>query len=303
MKPNVLLATSIGLGKEYTLDFLPRVLADLESLGDVLITIDSNVEVSFNALNLMGSNVTVNTLTKGRMADDTIRAGRISRVRQDATAYFKAHPEYTHLYFHDCDMIPPNNIIAKLLETREDFVGALYIMRGQTTPSLAMLGEKGGTYADMSVLDIGSESTLNVYAVGTGSMLLSRVVCDAIDFRNPSFFKDELQLGEDFQFCADWKELDPKNTVKCLLLPKGIWHVDGEKSARCNVAEEQMTARYIGLSAQVRTMHGIWDTNKWRTIGDYEASMLGVSFETKVQRALVVETASTSSVMSRKGNE
>jgi hypothetical protein len=131
LAPSVLLATSFGPGKSYAVPLLAGVLPRL---------------FSFNANHLRGALVTFDgidpvpvsdsaALTVQRLSAASAPAcihGRLARMRESQRRFFLSRPSYSHLYWHDSDMVPPEDIVARLLEINAPVASGIYNVRAAT---------------------------------------------------------------------------------------------------------------------------------------------------------------------------
>lgn len=191
MKTKVLVATSLCAGKEYCLPFLPRVLQSLGGdCGYSYIALDGD-DAPFSPV-LQSPWINIEKLPTWDGPED--RSARLARMREATRQYFLAG-DWTHLYWHDCDMIPPVDILPRLL-AREGMraQSGLYLLRGVEQP-YAACKVPGAPY-------LGWLPTPTCFAVdgcGMGCMLVSRDLLEATPFCYTG------AMGEDYQWCADAK--------------------------------------------------------------------------------------------------
>jgi GT2 family glycosyltransferase len=130
----------------------------------------------------------------------------ISNNRNKIVADFLARKEYDYLLMIDDDVIPPKNIL-NLADFQKDIISALTFMYQQNAVvPLTLKRNKEGTYG---VADFrGYEGLMEVDTVGTGCVMLSRKVLEAIKAPfNDVFDEDGIRkYGLDIAFGRRAKE-------------------------------------------------------------------------------------------------
>jgi hypothetical protein len=148
------------------------------------------------------------------------------------TAWYDAHPEFSHLLFVDSDMGFPHELIKDMLWFDKPVTGCLYARR-HTTPSIVGTLAEGHGTKDLAYGFMPSEG------IGTGVMLIKREVITELLEKMPKLSKpiqaslagasegmnltriihafdkiknDEYQLSEDMSFCR-----------RCVALGIQIW--------------------------------------------------------------------------------
>jgi hypothetical protein len=245
MGAKVMVATSVGPGKEYAYPFLWKTMEALAGKGKCdYLTVFDGVELP--------PGVPGYRFKMDPAPDDMPKVDRISRVREATRIWFLDHPEYSHLYFHDCDVIPPLDIIPRLLMEPGQIASGLCPLRGW--------GDIGVPIVSLS-LD-GREAEMfgvqhlqgDVVAVGMACCLIERSVLERTPFRQGEALGG---VSEDFKFCLDagqncgaFISLDP--SCAC-------WHVDHNGLAgRLTVGEKEFGAVYEDSPAFVNNKFGAW---------------------------------------------
>lgn len=215
----LLIATSVGPGKEYVRGLLPGVLLGLAQNApcacDFLVTFDG-VE-AFPTLDVAGcaTQVLSREGTEGLTID-----GRLARMRESQRRFFLSRP-YTHLYWHDSDMIPPADVLARLLEADVPIASALYNLRGDQEGVMALrIAPEGVDPPEDGPASVPLRCGRHIVAsaAGMGAMLVRRDVLEATAFRAPESYVHR-QWGEDIRWCLD--------TGHPVLVDVGLpcWHV------------------------------------------------------------------------------
>ncbi len=216
MAPRVLVATSVGPGKEYAYPLLRQVLPSLEGAGGTLLTFDG----------VASPDIDFGPIYTDRVYDDgsaTCRHGRLARMRESQRRFFLAS-DFDYLYWHDADMAPPCDIIPRLLARQVPIAAGLYNVRGENGPLLTIAGhdprETGAQYGEYDEIDV-VDGAAQVWATGMGCMLVDRATLARVPFRCPSYYTAE-GFGEDVLWCLD----SGVRPVVDMTLP--CWHFDAD---------------------------------------------------------------------------
>ena len=127
----------------------------------------------------------------------------ISAARNVAVDEFMKDKDSTHLFFLDRDVVPPIDIVPRLLQHDKLVVGGWYILRGNKLPSVFMQGKLGG-YVQVSQQELVNarrkQPLLPVDGNGVGCILIQREVFNILD--KPYFLEMEGSqgCGEDLFF-------------------------------------------------------------------------------------------------------
>lgn len=181
MNERILVASIVGPGKRYCERLLPSQLSGLESREYL---------VAFGGRSF--------PLPEGAEAIYCDAGGR-ERPDYEARAYareairqaFLARPFWKWLYWHDADMVAPQQAISKLLSTARqhnaDLAAASYFLRGKRGPVLPVLLGRGHDRSApfklaRSPRGLPKEGVCPVAGVGLGATLVSRRVLEAVPF-------------------------------------------------------------------------------------------------------------------------
>lgn len=129
----------------------------------------------------------------------------ISQARNLAAEEFLADKENTHLLFIDDDIVPPINIISKLLNDDKMVVSGWYLYRGNQQLSAMNRTKQGWTSLNIKQLTDKPQELISVDGCGAGCLMIKREVFNLID--KPYFLeaKDAKGVGEDLYFCSNCK--------------------------------------------------------------------------------------------------
>lgn len=219
----VLLATSLGPGKEYAHKMLATVLASLCGVSEALLILDG---IPFPRLETLPSSA---VCVPVREAAGLTLIGRIARVREISRQYF-LKTDCTHLYWHDSDMAPPADIIPRLLAHEAPVANGFYAIRGcdpenPWLPMMTRIWEDDGPHEVTVTMDqlVITDGIVRPIACGMGCMLVDRATMERTPFGPPESFV-EGAYGEDIQWCLDSGESILIDTS----IP--VWHVDSDGS-------------------------------------------------------------------------
>lgn len=279
---SVLVASSVGPGKEYA---IPILDASIQQIGLPSLVVMDGVKTEIRS--------TWSVRLAGR--PDRTRIQRISDVREMTRKYFLgasvnvAQGEWTHLFFLDADVIVPACTIEKLLKHKSPIATGIYPLRDFAHIYLpAMTTSSSG-----KTIFGATHVTLRAQAFGMGCMLIERSVLQSTKFRQG---KDLERLGEDYGFCVDSGcEVVVDPTISC-------WHVHSSglagrfavEAARPGVVWEGST-RYAG------NKFGKWVRGDPRyDLTPKQISELGPEFSTGSFVPVHVETAQYADIAKEK---
>lgn len=250
--PAVLVATSIGPGKEYALPALLAVLARFKRGGaDLYCAVDAGATVTAEArVQLASLSCKVEDVTE---AHGGIFA-RCARVREMARQEF-LRGAYSHLYFHDCDMVPDKGVIGALLKLNAPMASALYCLRDLSEPVIpAMCKGAGPAAAMIADLPIETEApAFSVQAFGMGAMLIRRDVAEDTAFRPARYWDEPERCGEDYQFCID-AGVQPLVSLESI-----AWHCsDTGQASRPVIGKVNQGVFWCDMGGAVRNHLGYW---------------------------------------------
>ena len=329
--PSVLVVTSLAPGKEYCLPFLGTVLSRLQGVSDYLLLLDG-VDISEDAEIIVGESPRRRGKKRlgagaspvaspayflqqlhaagkvvrlpdweelpGKAAANTL--ARCARMREAARQYFLAGAangasKWTHLYFHDCDIIPPPDIVPRLLRYGREMASGLYCIRGVSEAAIPLMAAEGtgGPLAEMAEkLALGDQEapTFEAVGFGMGAMLIGREALARTAFRPRAYFEQEWFNGEDYQFCLD--AVEQVQELPLVEITLGCWHVDRDgMAARLQVGTEvRPGVLYADAGWGGRTRLGVFHKGVPRfDIPEAEWENLGPSFLVKPCREVSLE--------------
>lgn len=122
---------------------------------------------------------------------------------------FLDHPEATHLFMTEMDMILPHDCIVNLLEMDKDIATGVYFLRspkpenrGQPClykrPNMRTVGKDASPYGQYPVTIFPTEEPFEIGAAGLGCVLIKRNVLETMEF--PWFDLSAKGFGSDMYF-------------------------------------------------------------------------------------------------------
>lgn len=201
MQPKVLLCTSLCEEKRYTIPLLQKVLPHLDGVAGVLIVADG---IPFpQPLCKMATYMHI--LTALSPQSGICIHGRIARVREATRLQYMHYlpDSYTHIYWHDSDMVPDPDTIPRLLAHNAPVVSGLYPLRGQseTTTLAVCLSDEAQGEEEWDLVEM-FEGTFPALAAGMGCMLVDRATVERVPFRPPDWYTAG-GYGEDIRWGKD----------------------------------------------------------------------------------------------------
>lgn len=129
--------------------------------------------------------------------------------RNDIVRYtLQQHPEATHLFFLDDDiLLPPDGLLRLLRDSVEHdipVVSGLYIMRNAPLLPVVYRRLESGHHVNMTAF---CEGLQEIDACGAGCLLIRTDVLRAIEATSEPWFDFGLPMSEDLAFCARAKAL------------------------------------------------------------------------------------------------
>ena len=242
---DVLIATIIGPGKEYCSPFLAQTLRELVA--------EAGDGAQAHCLTVMdGSNWTPvpqslpglwETLPQEFWGDRAIgQYARQARMRNRCREVFLSG-DWTHLYFHDPDTIPPAGTLAKLLAHDAPMATALY--NGRTYDSVMI-----PMWPQHPIL---STEPIWCDGFGMGAMLIRRDVLEAVAFQDGEPGED-IGFGRDAIAAGGWRTL-VDTSLNC-------WHVREDLTAnRVTVHAERAGVVWTDYPHFVSNRYGAWERN------------------------------------------
>jgi hypothetical protein len=260
----VLLCTSIAASKLYVLGFLrytvSKIVAGAGCQVDVHIVDDGGVLQPEYAPESWIVQTLTATETRG-----ALDGGVYARVRALGRQAM-LDGEYNHLYWHDADIIPPGDIVAKLLSSYHAIRCGLNNVRGQKGVCLPYSFQDGGDAAACIGGLVGlleDEACPGNYWAKTASMacaLIPRSAIEAISFRNPDEYAANYWF-EDIKWFRDHAAASGPPGESHVLLDTSLscWHVDSDGTAsRVIVGEPAAGAIWTETPHLVKNRFGEW---------------------------------------------
>lgn len=217
--PKILVGCPTSFHKEYCLKEYAAAVKSLTFKDyDVLLVDNSKDEVYIRRLQKEGLRAVKGPWHEGAKQ-------RIIESRNLLREKF-LEKNYDYLLSLEQDIIPPKDVIERLLESGKEIISAVYFMpqRNALIPMLAINegGEKYG-YLPFNYVDK-NNYIININYAGLGAVLISRKVLEKIRFR-----ADEKPGFDDWFFCKDAERAGFKIyadlSVKCKhLLNKRPWN-------------------------------------------------------------------------------
>lgn len=266
----VLGVTAIGPGKEYVGTFLEHTFARIDGVDSWRVLLD-NVPCPVTAPpdNLVFQNA-------GEYTGPDNRFARIAWTRELLRQYFLT-TDATHLLMLDSDVIPPADVVARLLAHETPISSAALLVRDCSLPQLTI------EWIDLGVA-LRDSTEFHVSQSGMGCMLVDRATIARVSFREPSFYAAD-SIGEDFQWCLDAGAPTLLDASLC------CWHVSANGAGnRITIGERTTTATYKGSPDYVTNGYGCWANNVPRAdLTPDQMATLGPDFVVRAGRALGVE--------------
>jgi hypothetical protein len=131
----------------------------------------------------------------------------ISSNRNKIVQKFLANKEYDYLMMIDSDVVPPMNIL-NLVDFQKDIISPVcFILNRDKIIPLVMKKTPTGIWSPLNISQ--NEGLIEVDAVGTGCIILSRKILEAVKypFKNEYDADGIKKYGLDFNFCQRAKKL------------------------------------------------------------------------------------------------
>lgn len=276
MKNSVMLGTSIGPGKQYAEPIIARTITSFQDSVSEVVYVSDGLEDIEQA-----------TVKLPEPKEELDRIQRISRVRAKIRSIF-LKSDCTHLFFLDADVIPPENVVSRLLAHEAAIVVGIYPLRDFAhayMPAMTKTGSGGVIYG-------ASHVTLRAQGFGMGCMLVAREVLERTKFRSGEGLA---KLGEDYGFCVDSGEeviIDP--TVSC-------WHVHSDGLAgRFKVEDAKIGVMWEGSARYAHNKYGRWERGVPRyDLLPEKVRKLGPEFKSTEYTPVKVETREYADIVSQ----
>ena len=164
---------------------------------DLVLVNNSETDEYFNKLKSLGVNV-----IKGKYFESA--KDRVINSRNILREYC-INNNYEYLLSLEQDVVPPKDVIEKLLKHNKDIVGGLYFYLGDDNKTLLPMAwvHYRGEYAKRLMFhEIPEYELIEVITCGLGCVLIKKEVLERIEFR---YIKDE-EPWDDLWFCEDARE-------------------------------------------------------------------------------------------------
>lgn len=280
-QPTILIAATIGKGKEYTLPYLRGAVIRASVASDVLYAFDG-IEYPWDsglASNEFDLYVPPFDDDEG---DEFYYYKKIGWVREQVRQYF-LKGKWDYLYFHDCDMLPPDGIVGRLLQHKRHITTGLYVHRSSIEPIfsavtlLPLLSDSLDPFNyDLIQMSPFCED-LEVKAFGMGCMLISREAMEKVSFADIQYSHTGA-TGEDYGWC--YAAHDAGFGRVLVDASEICWHCDDLGWAVRPVFGEQTNCgMYIGNQHEVGNAYGRWQHGVIRTgLEKWQMDSLGAEF-------------------------
>lgn len=298
-KPKVLLATSLGPGKDYCTAFMFDVIRSMDGLTDVLLILDGVSRPQGIPENWHVIERELWQALDGHPASFIMQ--QITLVREAARQFF-VDGDWTHLYWHDCDMIPSPTVIPALIARNLPIVTGLYGVRDMTEPLAPVLMDATDPGCHLlTELDLFSTMAdlVKVVGYGMGCMLIERDVAELTSFRTPDSLAQH-PIGEDYGWCIDAEE---GTGAECWVdTTQRVWHVGASgRGSRPVVGELRAETVWTGYPAYiVNSIGGEWVRGVPRTdIPPEKVPDLPHEFISRIGREIVIERKPYEEILAR----
>jgi hypothetical protein len=292
----VLLCTSIGPGKEYSAAFLMAAIRTLQGVAAVHVVLDG-IPMPPELAALLPSETLVE-LPSPTEDWGALPAARTARARE-AQRLAAIAGEYTHLYFHDADTIPPVDIIPRLLAHQEAVATGLYNMRGRSDVAVPVAPIPYSTWppAWPGFAGLHSDGKGNYRAAhfGMGCFLIDQATLEKVPFITPEqcFARN---IPEDVAWGADLAKVGGSVLVDPSL---SCWHANGDGTANhLLVGGVESTAVWTDTPHFVSNRLGEWEAGvPHYGLSEEDLAALGAGFTTGHYPRLTVEVRRTEEII------
>lgn len=307
MKNKILLCTQLNRDKVYTLHFVRDTIKRIEGIADVHILIENDGEIDIAKFKeSIPETWTVGLIDfKTVHVENEIRAAKLGHIREAQRKYFAAG-KWTHLYYHDSDMIVPDGAthIQRLLDLQSPIAAHAYCLRSAEFPIFVVLDADieetmQGRWGGRVLRGINGTGIGTVRGCGMGAMLIARKVAEQVAFTTDYVGMDVSWYGEDFDYCIRAKEQCDANVV--VRFDTEIWHAsENGYSAKIVLGPEE--AQIMNLqSYPVVNKFGTWQPGVWTKSSPAIEEQMRIGFTSRVGRALTMEVEETKSLCARYG--
>lgn len=298
MTTKVLLATSIGPGKEYVLPFMQGGFRAIEGYDDALVTFD-RITVPEILSQSVRDNETYEYLPDitPPYPSTNARVPYLARMRQAQIDHFLMG-DWTHLYWHDSDTISPPEILSELLKINAPVSSGVYLLRGVDNvrmPFFPVLESEPIYTADAFRMTWDENLQSEAALAGFGCMLIERSILEKTQMRDPMAYATQ-GVGDDYLWCADAN----RNSGVSVHLDGHLscWHLSETGTGNyCNLGGHTTYAIWIG-SGTVSNEFGLWYPHTPRYgFPQGSINMLGPEFVTGVAPYMECITKPTNQIL------
>ena len=215
----VLIGCPTYSGKNYCIKRFLEMLALLKQGHDVLFVDNSDDETHANIIRAAGFEV-VRTKTQSDVIATIIQNRQVIIDRA-------LQKKYDHVFFLDTDVLPPEDVITRLVEEKKDIITGVYLGlmkvqgRIRVAPVMYDFSQKKDYFKPLPLNAVFDDGVKEIAACGFGCVLIARHVLEKVTLR----YNKELGSGEDIPFCRDARELQGFKTfmdtsLKCTHMQK-----------------------------------------------------------------------------------
>ena len=218
-KPKVLVGCPTSDYHKYCLSDYKESVKNLSYNNYSVVLVDNSYDKDYYK-NLEDSQTRVIKCTYSESARDRIVRSR--NILRDIAL----NENYDYFLSLEQDVIPPNDVIEKLLRHKKDIVSGVYFARIKSLKDkkvkllpLLWVGKKGSynpyTMADIDIDIVMQDNFIKVKYCGLGCVLISRKVLEKVKFR----YDPNYTTFDDLHFCQDARDSDfeiyADTSVKC----------------------------------------------------------------------------------------
>ena len=207
-------------GQSYCISRFLEQLKLVKGAHDVLFVDNSESDTHQNMITGAGFEV-----IRNRNAGED-RIAKIISNRQKIIDRF-LEKKYDALLFLDTDILPPEDILPRMLTHKKEIVTGVYLgamkIQGKIrqAPVIYDFSHKKDYFRPVPLNSVLDDDVREIAASGFGCILISRAVLEKVQLR----YNKELGSGEDIPFCRDARELHGFKTfvdtsIKCTHMQK-----------------------------------------------------------------------------------
>ncbi len=255
MSLRVLMAIPLGPGKEYMLPHLLKIARSIEGVDHIRFVFDCILPVHF--VEDFGPGESYEIIPTPRL-DSAF--GNVARARE-RLRQFAIEGGWSHVYWHDADMLPPTDVVGQLLLAGDGKLSTgTYLIRGYSVPIMPIVKAEEANIdlanitrmADASLMR-SKEKVIQAKCYGFGCMLTACSILKKTPFRPAEFWEQGPAYGEDYQWMIDAGR-NANVVVDC-----AVWHFDsnnGGDGTRIRFGELRPAITWTGDPARVSNKYG-----------------------------------------------